>query len=257
MGSGVWIGNSGYIATCWHVVKFAPTMFKIGIAQEPFLTEGRVNISVSHSFNVIDAELKAHDEDTDIAIYKAKTPPTKLELAPSVAIVGGPPLRSIIPQTPVTPMGTSLAQDFPTAGEIVLLAGFPLKGDSLILQTGVATGYYWAPEEQGHNTIPSKLLRIMLSVVSNPGNSGGPVLDHRGNLLGLLEGNLLADIRSDQLGVELCDWIRLDQSGQPVRDPNGQIFSTKFPCQQNSGISYAVPARLIQQLAETNNIDLQ
>jgi hypothetical protein len=38
-GSGVWVGQTGYIATCHHVIKAWPGPFKIGIAYEPYVAD--------------------------------------------------------------------------------------------------------------------------------------------------------------------------------------------------------------------------
>jgi S1-C subfamily serine protease len=40
-GSGVWIGKSGYIATCFHVIAGWPGPYKIGIARDPYISDGR------------------------------------------------------------------------------------------------------------------------------------------------------------------------------------------------------------------------
>ena len=96
----------------------------------------------------------------------------------------------------------------------------------------------------------------MLSLVSNPGNSGGPVFDADGKVVGLLEGNLPSPIR-DKEGRDLT-YLRpkLDATGQPIRDASGQPVPEEAPYLQNSGISVAVPAKFIAELAKKNNIAL-
>jgi len=73
--------------------------------------------------------------------------------------------------------------EFPLEGEEVLLSGFPLDGKSLIITNGSANhvGYPGAlTSRQG--------LRIFVTASVNPGNSGGPVVDGKGEVIGLLEG---------------------------------------------------------------------
>jgi S1-C subfamily serine protease len=93
-------------------------------------------------------------------------------------------------------------------------------------------------------------------LVSNPGNSGGPVLDTDGRVIGLLEGNLPSPIRDEQSHQVYSPRVRLDASGQPIRDATGQLQFEITPLAQNSGISLAVPARFIAELAKKNNIDI-
>jgi S1-C subfamily serine protease len=99
----------------------------------------------------------------------------------------------------------------------------------------------------------------MLSLVSNPGNSGGPVFDSNGKVIGLLEGNLLSPIRNPQTGLPLvCFSPKLTPDGTPMLDSNQNPLPEKPEwCEQNSGISFAVPARFIEKLANDNNIDLR
>jgi hypothetical protein len=52
-GSGVWIGKNGYIVTCWHVIASSPDSFKIGIARDPYVTEGKINISVTGGTSLV------------------------------------------------------------------------------------------------------------------------------------------------------------------------------------------------------------
>ena len=97
----------------------------------------------------------------------------------------------------------------------------------------------------------------MLSVVSNPGNSGGPVLDSTGTVVGLLEGNLMSPIRDENNHEVVSPRVRLDPAGNPMREANGNFLFEVAPLSQNSGISFAVPAKFILKLASEKNLQLQ
>lgn len=249
IGSGAWIGKHGYVVTCWHVIAPSPDSIAIGIAREPYVTEeGKFNLSITGGTSLIRVKLEAYDVDTDLAILKADKSPDEVLLVPTVVFLGpGAPPASLTPQVPLSPKGGALKTEVPQLGDTLLLAGFPLGKDTLVLQTGVATGFY--SNQLTPNGPPASALRIMLSLVSNPGNSGGPVLDVNGKIIGLEEGNLLSYVRSDELGVAFCSWKKFDNNGQPLE-------AVQAPCLQNSGISYAVPAKFVADLARKHNINL-
>lgn len=251
-GSGVWIGKKGYIATCHHVIGDRAGSYKIGLAIDTYISE---HIVVTSSATVVEADFVASDPDTDLAIFKAHIPPDQLQQQSPVPFLGpGKPSASLTPQVPVTPMGAALSNDLPQLGESMLVAGFPLGENTLVLQTGVATGFLSRPTTE--RSLPPTGLRIMLSLVSNPGNSGGPVFDADGKVVGLLEGNLSSPIRDSQGRQVYSPILKLDANGQPMRDANGQPQFDIIPLQENSGISFAVPSRFIADLAEKNHIDL-
>lgn len=252
IGSGVWIGKQGYIVTCQHVIAgVSAGEIKIGIVYDPYVTAGSPNVSITASGNLFSVDLVDSDPDADIAILKARTTPDNVRIAP---LISGNVPASITPQPPITPKGAVLNTEFPKAGQTLLLAGFPLGENTLILQTGTMTGFRTNPSKTPTGLLSSGL-RLVLSLVSNPGNSGGPVLDADGKVVGLLEGNLLSVVQNNDLGIELCAWARTGDDGQPIRDATGQPQIQTAPCQQNSGISFAVPAKLVAEFAKKKNVN--
>lgn len=256
-GSGVWIGKDGYVATCQHVIGNWSGALKIGFARGPYVTEGTSNIAIGGTTNVFDAELVASDPDMDVAILKAQVTPGNIQLSPLAT--GAPMGTPVTPQVPFVPKGANIQTDLPKAGEILLLAGYPISDSTesaLILQTGTATGLFLFERPLTQSGKPANKLRIMLSLVSNPGNSGGPVLNASGRVVGLLEGNLTSPIRDEKGRQVLAPRAKLDDSGNILLDPHGQPQFELAPLNQNSGISFSVPARFIDELAKKNNISI-
>lgn len=70
-------------------------------------------------------------------------------------------------------------------GERISVAGYP-EGNALAVTTGVATGYASDPR-----LAPRELLK--LTTVIKPGNSGGPALDERGEVVGVVFAKELAN----------------------------------------------------------------
>jgi S1-C subfamily serine protease len=252
-GSAVWVGKSGYLATCYHVVKDVKRPLVVGMPHDPLFVSGQLNLAIGGVVNIVDVTLVAWDESTDVAILKAAKPPGQTQSALVSGNLAG------VTETLWTSKGATLATGKLTQGETMLLAGFPLDQATLILQVGIATGEFSYPGVQTPaDSPPSNRRRIMLSLVSNPGNSGGPVLDHNGNVVGLLEGNLQSPLRDEFGRPIVCFRAQLDAVGNIRVDAAGNLIPDKaYPCLQNSGISYAVPAQFISDLAKKHNIDLQ
>ena len=255
-GSAVWIGKTGYLATCYHVVQdvMQKPLF-IGVPHDPVpVTNPVMNIGVSGLVDVIDVTVKAFDPTTDIAILFASEPPGRVP-EPAVVVLGGPPVAEKL----WISKGAVLATEFPTAGQTLLLAGYPLNERTLILQPGVATGLELFMRPPFPKDSPAaNALRIVLSLVSNPGNSGGPVFDQDGHVVGLLQGNLQAPMKDvDNKQNLACIRAKLDPNGNPLKDAQGNPIPEPTPCLQNSGISIAIPAKFISELAKKNNLDLR
>jgi len=138
-------------------------------------------------------------------------------------------------------------EEIPAAGTLTVLSGYPLAGLDLVSQTGNIAGTGVPP---GLGASGMKAIRILVSVVSNGGNSGGPVLNDHGELIGLLEGNFLAPIVVAETHAQVFGILpKTDMAGVPIKDDKGNFQITGFaPLLQNSGISLVIPARLITPL---------
>jgi S1-C subfamily serine protease len=232
VGSGVWVSEEGYVATCWHVVKDATGQVIVNVS----LAVYNKNLTVTASFYTMNAHVVAHDETADVAILKVENnpftnPPSTFIKTPKSAIRA----RFAVPR---------FRQQVPDSGEQVVLAGFPLGRPDLISQTGIVAGM-GIPGEIRNPAPIARLVRVFASVVSNPANSGGPVLDSSGQLIGILEGNLPSLMRDEQGRDVLYYRPRRDPNGTPISDQNGNVQNEIAPLYQNSGISVIVPVEFV------------
>jgi S1-C subfamily serine protease len=104
-GSGVWIGQRGYVLTCWHVVKSHPSGWRIVVLNSvPYVSDIPVAISTSV---MIETQIVAYDKDADIAILKANSTPAEVGPTELKANPGSDWPASFIPQTPMSPKGAN------------------------------------------------------------------------------------------------------------------------------------------------------
>ena len=236
VGSGVWLAE-GFVATCWHVVKDLKGSIKIALGTGGVVTIG-TNV-LEGIFMDYAATVVASDPDADIAILKTEQNPFN-----SKSVLIKTPTQEIKPKMSVARMNEAN----PVVGMPTVLSGYPIAGLDLVSQTGNVAGtgdLYEGPPTHGN---PTKRIRILVSVVSNPGNSGGPVLDDHGELIGLLEGNWTSPVK-DETGTQSV-YLRpkKDALGNVLKDANGNIQIEAAGMLQNSGISLVVPSRMIVPL---------
>jgi S1-C subfamily serine protease len=247
-GSAVWLGDSGYLATCYHVVKDIKGKFFVAVPYDDFIATGEhMVLSATGSKESSSATVVAFNEATDVAILKARMKPSQFGGQAVSA-----PVQSETPQSPLVVKGAALAGDFPTEGAELLIAGFPLDGHSLIISKGLANGEAF-PLGAGSRTA----IRILISATVNPGNSGGPVIDSNGGVVGLMEGrenSLMKDTTGK--APQTCGRVEIGADGNAKTDATGKLITTPEVCNENSGISYAVPARFITELARENKLVL-
>ena len=91
VGSAMWIGKAGYVATCYHVLKDWTGPFKVGFARSAFVNESGLSISLGPTINIWAADLVAFDIEADVAILKAgnRKPETEHARCPGDASSGG------------------------------------------------------------------------------------------------------------------------------------------------------------------------
>jgi S1-C subfamily serine protease len=238
LGSGVWV-KEGLVATCWHVVSNVHGALKISVGAGDVLTGG--GLVFQGLFKDYAAKVVASDPGSDLAILSTEQNP----FTDAGALIRTP-TQVIRPRLAVA----KASQKVPAAGTGTVLAGYPMKGFDLISQTrNIAGSSVLPPAALVEGSVSAlKGIRILVSVVSNPGNSGGPVLDDRGDLIGLLEGNLQSPLR-DETGAPVV-YLRpkKDPSGAMLRDERGAPQLELANMSQNSGVSVVVPVSLLVPL---------
>ncbi|SKC85905.1 S1 family peptidase [Ohtaekwangia koreensis] len=146
-GTGFLISSNGYVATSYHVVKEADSVY---IENEKF---GRQKVSVVLS-----------DPANDIAVLKLQND----------SVTG---INRILP--------FSIVKDEANLGEHVFTLGFPRE--DIVFGEGsisASTGYSQNPNA------------YQISVPVNPGNSGGPLFNESGDLVGIISG-----VQTETLGA--------------------------------------------------------
>lgn len=117
--------------------------------------EGRIEIRVPGTKDTVPAELVAQDENRDIALLKVALPSPEKFLP--IAIVGEAARR----------------------GAAVAAFGYP-KGDALGSGLKFTSGTVSALPDEANEQM------YLLDLTVNPGNSGGPLCDRRGNAIGMI-----------------------------------------------------------------------
>ena len=154
-GSGVCVSRDGFFITNHHVVAAA------GLGQEVRL----VLDSGQKTQRVLEARVVKIDEENDLALLKATAPPdlVAIPLGTDEQLVETMPLVAF-----GYPFGRMLAAD----------KGYP----AVSVNTGTITALRRKAGE---------LSKIQLDASVNPGNSGGPVVDKDGKLIGIVESGMV------------------------------------------------------------------
>jgi S1-C subfamily serine protease len=111
-----------------------------------------------------------------------------------LSLIRGDKLRdlALLKSSQAASQVAALRADGPKAGESVVVYGFPLAG--LLASSGEVTTGIVSAETGIHDTTK----RFQISAPVQPGNSGSPVLDAQGRVIGVVQSGL---VRSDEPGV--------------------------------------------------------
>jgi serine protease Do len=136
-GTGFVVSPNGYLATSFHVIKDADSVY----IENPFY--GRLKTSVFVT-----------DKGNDIAILRIEDESIKIKSLPYM-----------------------ISPDEADLGEDVFTLGFPRE--DIVYGNGTVSASTGFHQQAG---------AYQVTVPVNPGNSGGPLLDHEGNLIGIISG---------------------------------------------------------------------
>jgi len=176
VGSGFWVDQRGYVATCWHVVRDNPTAIMTVQSAIDSLFDLKNNNMIFSNWETFPAKVIAKDEINDLALLKIDGNPFVPRKFVPIKI-GDTELTAHYKQS-------TLKTELPEPGEKILLAGYPLGRPYPVVQEGTVASVAHSLPEFGPT------LKILVSTVANPGNSGGPVIDSNGKVVGILEGGL-------------------------------------------------------------------
>lgn len=203
-GTGSIIKNDGTIITNAHVVV-NPATHKPFEALFAFLKPERVNGKNANDLkNRYKAKVIYFDESMDLAVVKIESPPAKL----SVMVIAD--------TTEITP------------GEPTAAIGHPEQGSRWSLTTGSISS-----QIDDFNGVKGKHVFQMETAV-NRGNSGGPLLDYRGYLIGI--NSMIARESKDGLAIvginfaiksnAVVDWMAAKGVYVNIANNGGQEIET-------------------------------
>ncbi len=180
-GSGFVIGDTGLVATCWHVLPDAAASTRPGVSTLA------IGVPSADGLQMVEAELAGSDRGKDLAV-----------LRPRQRMAAGLPLAA----------GSAIRE----GGDVALL-GFPIGGTlgyRLVTHRGivasiVASSLPGASARQLDEGAVSRLREgafelLQLDATAYPGNSGGPVIDlETGQVIGLVDMVLVKGNRESAL----------------------------------------------------------
>lgn len=149
---------------------------------------------------------------------------------------------ALLEAAPVAPRGRgALAlRRTPITGESIMVAGFPLAGllgNDIIVTTGIVNSLAGIGNDPG---------QIQVSAPVQPGNSGGPLLDKSGNLVGLVVSKLNALRTAATIGGDIAQNVNFAIKPEVVRlflEVNGMTMRAVDPGVRLETEDLAVRAR--------------
>ncbi len=209
-GSGACVSADGFFVTNHHVVAGAGLGANVRLVVSPGQKAQRV----------LEARVVKLDEEDDLALLKADAVPDLVAL----------PLGTddqLVETMPITafgyPFGRLLASD----------EGYPA--------VSVNTGAITALRKKG-----GELSRIQLDASVNPGNSGGPVVDKQGNLVGIVQSGMVMARLNFAIPVSRVREF-LSGPGLVLRDPHLMFSERARPRRFEIG-AYAFDPRILDAL---------
>lgn len=135
---------------------------------------------------------------------------------------------------PLTGHVFSVVDSLPGVGSEVAAVGYPLDGPLSLAGPGIVSAYgEQATYDMGDGERIEATDLMRVSVPTNPGNSGGPVIDERGRLVGLVSGSrerMLDD--QGNVVVEDVDGIRLATTASQVSEALTELGDSPLAAEQ-------------------------
>ncbi len=166
-GTGFFISSNGHIATSYHVVEPMVSIYNLGFPA-PVTEIKAVRNSGNPNHKVLDAKLLFADKENDLAILGT-------DVQNSTPLEFGSP-DELIETTPVWIFGFPFGETFSVLQ----------RGPEITVSRGTISAM--RHDDRGH------LESIQIDAGANPGNSGGPVVDDSGNVLGIMK-QIIQDTR--------------------------------------------------------------